>query len=216
MEKCSTWKKTSCGLFIVCFLQHHVTLCFQIYFALNLYIRCLFVWWTVHLSGKRVDQMKSMNAVVNNVWAQIFVLVVFGMRVIPTFACICGIPNGFDWLLDVHLISVCYNPTNNLCNLYYDEFPYFMHTVYTFSSVAQTTKYIFFFSLSMNRWIERFKLTKVHRLCCVMCIVCIAKCTHYELTKANHFHVKRSTKTTCIFDMNYIRFNFQMQYVFSI
>lgn len=105
---------------------------------------CLFVWCTVHLSGKRVDQMKSMNAVVNNVWAYIFDLVVFGMRVILAFAWICGIPNGFDWLLDVHLISVCYHPTNNLCNLYYDEFPYFMHAVYTFSSVAQTTKTFFF------------------------------------------------------------------------
>lgn len=182
-------KKTSCGLFIVCLFQHHVILCFQIYFALNLYIRCLFVWCTVHLSGKRVDQMKSMNAVVNNVWAYIFDLVVFGMRVIPAFAWICGIPNGFDWLLDVHLISVCYNPTNNLCNLYYDEFPYFMHAVYRFSSVAQTTKSIFFFSLnslpvesSDLNW-QRYIAYAVHSMHCKVHTLWIDKSQSFSCQK---------------------------------
>lgn len=144
MKNCPLWKKLlAVFLLFVCF--NIMLFCVFKYIShwICTYDVCV-VWCTVHLSGKRVDQMKSMNAVVNNVWAYIFDLVVFGMRVIPAFAWICGIPNGFDWLLDVHLISVCYNPTNNLCNLYYDEFPYFMHAVYSFSSVAQTTKYIFF------------------------------------------------------------------------
>lgn len=61
------------------------------------------------------------------------------------FAWICGVTNGFDWLLSMSIdnityVSVCCKPTSNLCNLFCDEFPYFMQFVFC-SFVVSTAKF---------------------------------------------------------------------------